>query len=70
MLRSRARYSRGATVAGAAERLLGVQMAVCHDCKAMVLQIIKSSRASRSASRDRALRHLTLDLTPVYTADC
>ncbi|XP_045511746.1 protein spire isoform X2 [Colias croceus] len=54
----------------AAERLRGVQMAVCHDCKAMVLQIIKSSRASRSASRDRALRHLTLDLAPVYAADC
>ncbi|XP_061707665.1 protein spire isoform X2 [Cydia pomonella] len=66
----RARYSRSTTHATAAERLRGVQMAVCHDCKAMVLQIIKSSRASRSASRDRALRHLTLDLAPVYTADC
>ncbi|XP_037297566.1 protein spire isoform X2 [Manduca sexta] len=61
---------RSTTAAAAAERLRGVQMAVCHDCKAMVLQIIKSSRASRSASRDRALRHLTLDLAPVYTADC
>ncbi|XP_045459186.1 protein spire [Melitaea cinxia] len=67
---SRARYGRAATNAATAERLRGVQMAVCHDCKAMVLQIIKSSRASRSASRDRALRHLTLDLAPVYTADC
>ncbi|XP_063376615.1 protein spire isoform X3 [Cydia fagiglandana] len=66
----RARYSRSTTNATAAERLRGVQMAVCHDCKAMVLQIIKSSRASRSASRDRALRTLTLDLAPVYTADC
>ncbi|XP_032529553.2 protein spire isoform X4 [Danaus plexippus] len=65
----RARYGRSAG-SGAAERLRGVQMAVCHDCKAMVLQIIKSSRAARSASRDRALRHLTLDLAPVYTADC
>ncbi|XP_035446478.2 protein spire isoform X2 [Spodoptera frugiperda] len=66
----RARYGRSTTGVTAAERLRGVQMAVCHDCKAMVLQIIKSSRASRSASRDRALRHLTLDLAPVYTADC
>ncbi|KAG7311177.1 hypothetical protein JYU34_002178 [Plutella xylostella] len=66
----RARYGRSATGVAAAERLRGVQMAVCHDCKAMVLQIIKSSRASRSASRDRALRHLTLDLAPVYTAEC
>ncbi|XP_046961318.1 protein spire isoform X2 [Vanessa cardui] len=69
-LERRARYGRAATGVSAAERLRGVQMAVCHDCKAMVLQIIKSSRASRSASRDRALRHLTLDLAPVYTADC
>ncbi|KAL0895127.1 hypothetical protein ABMA27_013581 [Loxostege sticticalis] len=68
--RSRVRYTRGTCGAAAAERLRGVQMAVCHDCKAMVLQIIKSSRAARSASRDRALRHLTLDLAPVYTADC
>ncbi|XP_072937123.1 protein spire isoform X2 [Epargyreus clarus] len=70
MVERRARYGRSAAGAAAAERLRGVQMAVCHDCKAMVLQIIKSSRASRSASRDRALRHLTLDLAPVYTADC
>ncbi|XP_039764047.1 protein spire isoform X2 [Pararge aegeria] len=69
-LERRARYGRSATGVSAAERLRGVQMAVCHDCKAMVLQIIKSSRACRSASRDRALRHLTLDLAPVYTADC
>ncbi|KAL0849576.1 hypothetical protein ABMA28_013838 [Loxostege sticticalis] len=69
-LPSRVRYTRGTCGAAAAERLRGVQMAVCHDCKAMVLQIIKSSRAARSASRDRALRHLTLDLAPVYTADC
>ncbi|XP_028175606.1 protein spire [Ostrinia furnacalis] len=68
--RSRSRYSRTTPGVSAAERLRGVQMAVCHDCKAMVLQIIKSSRAARSASRDRALRHLTLDLAPVYTADC
>ncbi|XP_053603661.1 protein spire isoform X2 [Plodia interpunctella] len=66
----RARYGRSATGVSAAERLRGVQMAVCHDCKAMVLQIIKSSRAARSATRDRALRELTLDLAPVYTADC
>ncbi|XP_013168307.1 PREDICTED: protein spire [Papilio xuthus] len=67
---SRSRCGRGSGGASAAERLRGVQMAVCHDCKAMVLQIIKSSRAARSASRDRALRHLTLDLAPVYTDNC
>ncbi|VVD01980.1 unnamed protein product [Leptidea sinapis] len=60
--------SRGGSALGFSEALRGVQMAVCHDCKAMVLQIIRSSRACRSASRDRARRHLTLDLTPVLLA--
>uniref|UniRef100_A0A146MBI4 Protein spire n=1 Tax=Lygus hesperus TaxID=30085 RepID=A0A146MBI4_LYGHE len=45
-----------------AEKLKGLQMTVCHDCKTMVLQIIKSSRTTRS----NAIRNLTLDLSPVY----
>ncbi|CAH1396254.1 unnamed protein product [Nezara viridula] len=45
-----------------AEKLKGLQMTVCHDCKAMVLQIIKSSRTTRN----NAIRNLTLDLSPVY----
>lgn len=32
----------------------------------MVLQIIKSSRTSRSAILNHAIRNLTLDLSPVY----
>ncbi|GLG95994.1 Uncharacterized protein GBIM_02835 [Gryllus bimaculatus] len=44
------------------EKLKGLQMTVCHDCKTMVLQIIKSSRTSRS----NAIRNLTLNLSPVY----
>ncbi|XP_073987980.1 spire type actin nucleation factor isoform X3 [Rhodnius prolixus] len=45
-----------------AEKLKGLQMTVCHDCKTMVLQIIKSSRTTRN----NAIRNLTLDLSPVY----
>ncbi|XP_077295425.1 spire type actin nucleation factor [Arctopsyche grandis] len=65
----RNRFNRGATLAGggrASDRLRGTQMIVCHDCKTMVLQIIKSSRTSRSATRNDAIKNLTLDLSPVY----
>ncbi|KAJ1519987.1 hypothetical protein ONE63_004219 [Megalurothrips usitatus] len=44
------------------ERLKGIQMIVCLDCKSMVLQIIKSSRTTRN----NAIRNLTLNLSPVY----
>ncbi|XP_065200343.1 protein spire isoform X2 [Planococcus citri] len=45
-----------------AEKLKGLEMIVCMDCKTMVIQIIKSSRINRS----NILHSLTLDLTPVY----
>lgn len=45
-----------------AEKLKGLEMTVCHDCKTMVIQIIKSSRTSRT----NAIRNLTLNLSPVY----
>lgn len=48
------------------DRLRGVQMIVCHDCKIMVIQIIRSSRTSRSAIRNNAIRNLTLNISPVY----
>ncbi|PSN45663.1 hypothetical protein C0J52_22366 [Blattella germanica] len=44
------------------EKLKGLQMNVCHDCKTMVIQIIKSSRTNRT----NAIRNLTLNLSPVY----
>nr|CAD7395545.1 unnamed protein product [Timema poppensis] len=44
------------------EKLKGLQMVVCHDCKMMVIQIIKTSRTSRN----NAIRNLTLNLSPVY----
>lgn len=61
----RSRFSRSKTMGRSdtkKEKLKGLQMTVCHDCKTMVLQIIKSSRTSRS----NAIRNLTLNLSPVY----
>ncbi|KAF7269355.1 spire type actin nucleation factor isoform X2 [Rhynchophorus ferrugineus] len=48
------------------DRLKGSQMVVCLDCKIMVLQIIKSARANRSAIRNKTLQSLTLNLSPVF----
>lgn len=48
------------------DRLKGSQMVVCNDCKMMVLQIIKSARANRSAIRNKTLQSLTLNLSPVF----
>jgi spire-like protein len=59
-----------ATSAGRAARVVdkfkASQMVVCHDCKLMVLQIIKSARANRSAIRNKTLQSLTLNLSPVF----
>lgn len=44
----------------------GEMMAVCNDCRGLVLEIIRSSRQTRSSARNRALKNLTLDLSPVY----
>ncbi|XP_067007598.2 protein spire [Anabrus simplex] len=61
----RSRLSRSKTVGRPEvkkEKLKGLQMNVCHDCKTMVIQIIKSSRTNRT----NAIRNLTLNLSPVY----
>ncbi|KAJ8921032.1 hypothetical protein NQ315_015828 [Exocentrus adspersus] len=50
----------------AMDRFKGAQMMVCHDCKLMVLQIIKSARANRSAIRNKTIQSLTLNLSPVF----
>ncbi|GJQ85606.1 putative actin binding protein [Trypoxylus dichotomus] len=42
------------------------QMAVCLDCKMMVLQIIKSAQANRSAIRNKHIQSLTLNISPVF----
>nr|XP_040238646.2 protein spire isoform X1 [Anopheles coluzzii]XP_049465717.1 protein spire isoform X1 [Anopheles coluzzii]XP_049465718.1 protein spire isoform X1 [Anopheles coluzzii] len=48
------------------ERLTGELMAVCNDCRSLVLEIIRSSRQTRTTARNHVLRHLTLDISPVY----
>ncbi|XP_066591675.1 protein spire isoform X2 [Prorops nasuta] len=49
-----------------AERLRGVAMVVCHDCRIMVVQIIKSSRTTRATIRNNVISRLTLNLSPAY----
>lgn len=39
---------------------------VCHDCKMMVLQIIRTARVNRSEIRNKTLQSLTLNLSPVF----
>lgn len=61
--------SRASTVGRAAllaERLKANEMMVCHDCKMMVLQIIKAARVNRSEIRNKTLQSLTLNLSPVF----
>ncbi|XP_055916188.1 protein spire isoform X2 [Eupeodes corollae] len=48
------------------ENLRGELMAVCNDCEGLLLEIIRSSKQTRSSARNRALKNLTLDLSPVY----
>ncbi|XP_067623621.1 protein spire isoform X2 [Eurosta solidaginis] len=48
------------------ENMRGELVAVCHDCKGLVMEITKSSKQTRSSARNRALQNLTLDLSPVY----
>ncbi|XP_055643756.1 protein spire isoform X2 [Toxorhynchites rutilus septentrionalis] len=74
---SRNRFAKAFTLSAAAaaqnnsvdpqkERLTGELMAVCNDCRSLVLEIIRSSRQTRSSAQNQALRNLTLDLSPVY----
>lgn len=39
---------------------------VCIDCQRLVDEIIRSSKQTRSSARNKALRKMTLDLSPVY----
>lgn len=48
------------------EGLRGELMAVCNDCRGLVLNIIRYSRQTRSHTRNMQLKSLTLDLSPVY----
>ncbi|XP_031784059.1 protein spire isoform X2 [Nasonia vitripennis] len=48
------------------DRLRGISMVVCHDCRLMVAQIIKSSRSTRANIRNNVISRLTLNLSPAY----
>lgn len=54
---------RAATVV---DKMKGNQTVVCHDCKMMVLQIIRAARVNRSEIRNKTLQSLTLNLSPVF----
>lgn len=56
----------GRAVARAVDKFKCSLMMVCHDCKTMVLQIIKSARENRAAIRNKTLQSLTLNLSPVF----
>lgn len=64
--RFRSRAMAAGRAARVVDRFKANQMVVCHDCKMMVLQIIKSARANRSAIRNKTLQSLTLNLSPVF----
>ncbi|XP_037957657.1 protein spire isoform X2 [Teleopsis dalmanni] len=48
------------------ESIRGEQVPVCNDCKGLVMEITRSSKQTRSSARNRTIRNLTLDLSPVY----
>lgn len=54
---------RAATVV---DKMKGNETVVCHDCKMMVLQIIRAARVNRSEIRNKTLQSLTLNLSPVF----
>lgn len=54
---------RAATVV---DKMKGNETVVCHDCKMMVLQIIRTARVNRSEIRNKTLQSLTLNLSPVF----
>ncbi|CAG9854857.1 unnamed protein product [Phyllotreta striolata] len=64
--RFRSRATAVGRVSRAADRYKSSQLMVCQDCKMMVLQIIKSARANRSAIRNKTIQSLTLNLSPVF----
>ncbi|KAL9930217.1 spire type actin nucleation factor isoform 2-T4 [Glossina fuscipes fuscipes] len=48
------------------ENMRGEQVPVCNDCKGLVMEISRSAKQKRSSARNRALKNLTLDLSPVW----
>lgn len=52
--------------AGMVDKFKGSQLVVCHDCKMMLQQIIKSARTNRTAIRNKTIQNLSLNLSPVF----
>ncbi|KAF5275580.1 hypothetical protein FQA39_LY06692 [Lamprigera yunnana] len=50
----------------AGDKLKGSQLVVCHDCKMMLQQIIKSAHTNRTAIRNKTLQNLSLNLPSVF----
>uniref|UniRef100_A0A1A9VXU7 Protein spire n=1 Tax=Glossina austeni TaxID=7395 RepID=A0A1A9VXU7_GLOAU len=48
------------------ENMRGEQVPVCNDCKGLVMEISRSAKQKRSSARNRALKNLTLDLSPTH----
>lgn len=67
---SLSRFRAKATTIGRAatvvDKMKGSETVVCHDCKMMVLQIIRTARVNRSEIRNKTLQSLTLNLSPVF----
>ena len=48
------------------ERMRGELVPVCNDCRGLVMEISRSAKQKRSSARNRTLKNLTLDLSPVW----
>lgn len=64
--RFRAKASTIGRAATVVDKMKGSETVVCHDCKMMVLQIIRTARVNRSEIRNKTLQSLTLNLSPVF----
>lgn len=64
--RFRAKASTIGKAATVVDKMKGNETVVCHDCKMMVLQIIRTARVNRSEIRNKTLQSLTLNLSPVF----
>ncbi|XP_075153614.1 spire type actin nucleation factor isoform X2 [Haematobia irritans] len=48
------------------DNLRGELVPVCNDCRGLVMEISRSAKQKRSSARNRAIKNLTLDLSPVW----
>ncbi|XP_061401569.1 protein spire-like [Musca vetustissima] len=48
------------------DNVRGELVPVCNDCRGLVMEISRSAKQKRSSARNRAIKNLTLDLSPVW----